>query len=109
MLSINRPPDRRWKVAACWAASVGVIAPGPNATTNRSRDVVGMSAAHVIHASSHHVPVGVSTERKPQLSATRATSCMYSRVAGRAPAGAGAATPPTPAICSALAEARSRP
>ena len=36
----------------------------------------GISDAQAIHASSHHVPVGVRTASKPQSSAARATCCM---------------------------------
>ena len=35
-LSSSRPPEMRWNVAAIWAASVGDIRPGRNATRNRS-------------------------------------------------------------------------
>jgi len=68
-LSSSLPREIRWYVAAIWAASVGVISPGRNATRNFSRDVCAISAAVVSHASSHHVPVGVSTPAKPSCSA----------------------------------------
>lgn len=56
-------------MAAIWAASVGEITPGRNATRNFSLVVSRISAAVVSHASSHHVPVGVSTPSKPSCSA----------------------------------------
>jgi hypothetical protein len=73
-LSSSRPPDTRWKVAAICAASVGEIVSGRNATMNLSLLVSEASAAVVIHASSHQVPVGVSTDSNPSRSAARATS-----------------------------------
>ena len=47
--------------------------PGRNATRNFSRSVSRISADVVSQASSHHVPVGVSTPEKPSSSAVRAT------------------------------------
>jgi hypothetical protein len=59
-------------VAAIWAASVGETRPGRNATRNFSRWVWLISAAVTSQASSHQVPVGVSTASKPSCSAERA-------------------------------------
>ncbi len=73
MLSASRPPVWRWNVAACWAASVGEIDPGRNATRKRRRSTTWLSAAQVIHASWQVVPVGVSAASKPASSAARAT------------------------------------
>ncbi len=62
----------RWYVDAIWAASTGEITPGRNATRNFSRSVCWASATVVSQASSHHVPVGVSTASKPSCSAALA-------------------------------------
>jgi hypothetical protein len=72
MFSSSRPPETLWNVAACWAASVGEIWPGRNATRKRTRSVTCVSAAVTIHASWHQVPVGVRTASKPSCSAERA-------------------------------------
>ena len=74
MLSISRPPEIRWYVAAICAASTGLITPGRNATRNFSVDVSARSAAVMSQASSQKVPVGVSTPSKPSFSAVRAMS-----------------------------------
>ena len=55
-----------------WAASVGDISPGRNATRNLNRPVTWVSAAVITHASSHHELVGVSAPAKPSRSADRA-------------------------------------
>lgn len=73
MFSRTRPPDSRWNVPAICAASVGEMTPGRNATRNFSLLVSRISAAVVSQASSHQVPVGVSTPSKPSRSAARAT------------------------------------
>ncbi len=73
MFSSSRPSEIRWYVEAIWAASVGWMEPGRKATRNFSRSVSRMSAAVVNHASSHHVPVGVSVPENPSSSAVRAT------------------------------------
>ena len=83
MLSSSRPPETRWNVAACWAASVGAIAFGRKATRNFSRRVSASSAEVTIHESSHHVPVGVRTPVKPRSSAARAIWARYSMRGGR--------------------------
>ena len=62
-----------WKVAAIWAARVGDVSPGRNATRNLSRSETGASIAVASHASSHQAPVGVSAASKPSCSALRAT------------------------------------
>ena len=66
------PWDARWKLAAWWAASVGEMRPGRNATRNLSLVVTWVNAAVMIQASSHHVPAGVSTDSNPSCSADRA-------------------------------------
>jgi hypothetical protein len=70
--SSNLPREMRWYVEAICAASVGDSTPGRNATRNLRRDVSPINAAVVSHASSHHVPVGVSTPVNPTCSAVRA-------------------------------------
>ena len=82
--------DTRWNVAAICAASVGDSSPGRKATRNFSRCVTCVSAAVAIHASSHHVPVGVSAPSKPSCSAERAICPRYSALGGRSPAAASA-------------------
>ncbi len=59
-------------MAAIWAARVGEVSPGRNATRNFSRCVWPISAAVASQASSHQVPVGVSTPVNPSCSADRA-------------------------------------
>ena len=49
------------------------MSPGRKATRNFSVLVCPSSAAVVIQASAHQVPVGVSTASKPRVSAARAT------------------------------------
>ena len=83
MFSSTRPSENRCSVAVCWAASVGGTKPGRNATRNFSRSVSASSAAAVSQASSHHVPVGVSTPSYPSRSAARATSARYRRLGAR--------------------------
>ena len=61
MFSSTRPSENRCNVAVCWAASVGGTNPGRKATRNFSLSVSASSADAVNHASSHQVPVGVST------------------------------------------------
>ena len=73
--------------------------PGPERHQEAQRLVSAISAAVTSQASSHQVPVGVSTPSKPRSSAARATWARYSSVGGRWP---GATTPvrapsPTPA------------
>ena len=70
-------------MAAIWAASVGDTSPGRNATRNFSRSVWLISAAVTSHASSHQVPVGVSTASNPSCSADLAIWPRYSRLGGR--------------------------
>ena len=60
-------------MAAIWAARVGEISPGRKATRNFSREVSPISAAVASQASSHQVPVGVSTAANPSCSADLAT------------------------------------
>ena len=55
-----------------WAASVGDMSPGRNATRNASRSVTWVSPAVMIQASSHQELVGVSAPVKPSCSAERA-------------------------------------
>lgn len=50
--------------------------PGRKATRNFSRSVSRASAAQVSQASSHQVPVGVSTASKPTSSAALAICAM---------------------------------
>lgn len=75
----------RWYVAAICAASTGEITPGRNATRNFSRSVCCDSATVVSQASSHHVPVGVSTASKPSCSAAFAICARYSMSGARTP------------------------
>lgn len=72
-------------MAAICAASVGEITPGRNATRNFSRSVCCASATVVSQASSHQVPVGVSTASKPNCSAALAIWARYSMSGGRTP------------------------
>ena len=58
-------------MAAIWAASVGEVTPGRNATRNLSRSDRWASAAVVTHASSHQGPAGVSAPSNPNDSAAR--------------------------------------
>ncbi len=55
-----------------WAASVGDMSPGRNATRNLNRSVTWVSPAVMIHASSHQELVGVSAPVNPSCSADRA-------------------------------------
>src|SRR4029450_6180463 len=58
-----------------------------------------VSAAVVIHASSHQLPVGVSTPAKPRCSAACATCTRYSSDGSRREAGSvGATSRPSPAV-----------
>ena len=63
-------------MAAIWAASVGDISPGRNATRNLNRSVTWVSPAVMTQASSHHELVGVSAPSKPSCSAERAICPM---------------------------------
>ena len=71
--SSRRPPEMRWNAAAICADRVGLVTPGRNATRNLSRRVSRISAEVTNQASSHQVPVGVSTPSNPSWSAVRAT------------------------------------
>ena len=62
----------RWNDAAIWAASVGDVSPGRNATRKSSFFVTWDRPAVVTHASSHHEPVGVRAASNPSCSAERA-------------------------------------
>ena len=73
----------RWNAAAIWADSVGEVTPGRNATRNLRLRVSRISAAVTSQASSHHVPVGVSTPSKPSWSAVLAMDARYSMSASR--------------------------
>ncbi|SKY91822.1 Uncharacterised protein [Mycobacteroides abscessus subsp. abscessus] len=105
MFNASRPPDSSANVAACWAANVGVINPGRNATRNFSLLVSWMRAAVVTHASRHQVPVGVSTDSNPSFSAVLATRVRYSRSGARC----ADAVPRTPDDCSAPNTSRPSP
>ena len=72
-------------MAAIWAARVGEISPGRKATRNFSLLVCVLGAAVASQASSHPVPVGVSTAANPSCSAALATCPRYSMSGGRSP------------------------
>ncbi|CAM5278802.1 hypothetical protein SGRI78S_02348 [Streptomyces griseus subsp. griseus] len=61
------------------------MTPGRNATRNFSRSVCWASATVVSQASSHQVPVGVSTASKPNCSAALAIWIRYSMSGARTP------------------------
>jgi hypothetical protein len=71
-LSSSRPFEIRWKAAAICADSVGEVTPGRKATRNLRFRVSRTRADVTSQASSHQVPVGVSTPSKPSWSAVRA-------------------------------------
>ncbi|SVJ77601.1 Uncharacterised protein [Klebsiella pneumoniae] len=57
----RRPPDRRSRVAAIRAETVGETIPGRIATRKRRRSVSGASAEATTQESSQERPVGIST------------------------------------------------
>ena len=69
MLISVRPEEIRCRVAVIWAARVGRMKPGRNATMYLRRSVSIARAALMSHASSHCEPVGVNTPSNPSLSA----------------------------------------
>lgn len=73
MLSSTRPAERRCRVAAIWATSVGEASPGRSAIMNFSRSVCAANADATTHGSSQNSPAGVSTLVNPSRSAARAT------------------------------------
>src|SRR5690606_40067674 len=70
-----RPLDRRSRVAAWRAATVGEMTPGRSATRNLRRWVTGISEAATSQESSQERPVGRSEEHTSELQSRENLVC----------------------------------